>query len=364
MAWHELRLFTPAGVEIARVSDFEWLSCSKRVNAPGFLQCQLRSDHWALEDLEHRGLVEHWRADPDFGVDWYRHFSGVYLDQDRSLFEVPTAVMRAWGDEVMFRRRIVNYPADVSDRSKFLSTPAETIMKSLVQYNVTSDATTGNGRKRDGTNWPATVISVETDAAGGNTKNWYCHGEILLETLQELAQIAGGDFALVKTGANAWEFRFYAGQLGSDRTGRVTFALQYDNIGDPRWRLDRSNEGTVACVWGQGEASARDYATRTGPDYGSDNDIEFYVAATDVALGDTDGLNARGDVALDERRAKALSSFRAMLNEGTVYQRDFDLGDLVRAVNPFTGTVTTPKVVAVHLALDKEMVETIEPELQ
>lgn len=360
----ELRLHTPAGVEFARVSDFEWVTCSTRVNAPGFLQTQVRGNHVAFSQLQHRGLVELWRKDLAHQVNWYRHFSGIYLDQDRSLFEVPTALMRAWGDLHMLRRRIVNYPADILDRSKYTSKPAETIMKSLVQFNATSDATVANGRKRDGTNWPGSVISVEADAAGGNAKDWYCHGDILLETLQELGLIAGGDFDLVKTGASAWEFRFFAGQLGEDKTGRVTFALKHDNIGDPRWRFDRSGEGTVACVWGQGEGSERDYATRTGPDYDADNDIEFYVAATEVDFGDTDGLNAKGDVALEEKRARAVSSFKALTNEGTVYRRDFNLGDMVKAVNPFTGEVTTPQVVAIHLGLDQNGEEVVEPELR
>lgn len=360
----ELRLFSPGGVEFGRVSDFEWVGCTTRVNGPGFLQCQLRGDHDALSELEHRGLVELWRKDGAHGVDWYRHFSGIYMDQDRSLFEVPTAVIRAPGDLHMLRRRIVNWAAGTLNRSKFISDPAETVMKLLVQYNCTGDATVANGRKRDGDNWPGSVVSIETDVGGGNVLDWYCHGAVLLETLQELALAAGGDFELFKSSSSSWEFRFHAGQLGEDRTGSVTFALQFDNVGEPRFRLDRLGEGTVACVWGQGEGVAREYVTREGPDFSSENDIEFYVNATDIEFGNTAGLEARGDVALEEKRARAVSSFRALVTEGTMFQRDFGLGDLVKAVNAFTGEVTTPQVVAVHLGLDGEGVETVEAELR
>lgn len=349
----ELRLFSPDGVEFARISDFDWLTCALRVNTPGVLECQLRGNHRALTNLVHRSQVEVWRKDPPNGIAWYRHMSGVYVDQDRALFKVPTLLMRAAGDLWRLGARIVNYPANTLDRSKFLNDPAETIAKGLVTYNVTASATTGNGRKRNGTNWPATGVSVETDEGRGEVLNWYCHGDNVLSSLQELALVGGGDFDLVKTGLNAFEFRWYPGQLGTDRSTQVYFGLARDNMGDPRYRFDRWNEGTVAAVWGQGEEANRDYVTRTGPDYSTDNDLEFYVAATDVELGNTSGLNAAGDRALEEKRAREAFSFVARQTRNTIYKVHYDLGDLVGVVNPFTGASSVAKVMGVRMVFER-----------
>lgn len=364
MSQHELRLFSPAGVEFARVSDFDWLTCTIRVNAPGFFQAGLRGDHSALNELENRGFVEYWRSDDAAGVDWYRHYSGLYLDQSRKLFKVPSAVMRAWGDYVMLNRRIVNYYAGYSGRSKFDSVKAETIGKELVKYNITSNATTANGRKRAGDSWPSSIISVETDAGGGITRSWNCHGDILMETLQDLALIAGGDFSLEKTGNNAFTFRFHAGQMGTDRRSTLQFAVNLDNMGDPEWGYNRAKEKTIGCVWGQGNAADRDYTTVIGDDYDSDNDQEVYIAATHIEKGDLDGLGDYGGQKMKELRAVQSFNFYALQGVNTVYHKDYYLGDLGIAVNPFTGEETDQKVEAIHLSLDDSGNEIIDTELR
>lgn len=359
----ELRLFSPSGVEFGRVSDFNWLGCSVRVNEPGLMEAELRGGHAALSQLVHRSLVEVWRKDPPNGVGWYRHFSGVYLDQDRTLFQVPTLTLRAAGDVWLLSTRVVNYHAGYTGRAKFINQKGETIAKSLVTYNVTASATTANGRKRAGTNWPGTVITVETDQLRGNTLDWYCMGDNLLETLQALALVGGGDFDLVKVGSSSWEFRWYPGQLGVDRSGSVVFSTGRDNMGDARYRFDRMKAGTVAAVWGQGEGSARDYVTRTGTDFEAENDIEFFVNATDVELGNMAGLNASGDQSLQAQRAREMFGFRALQTKSTLFQAHYGLGDLVTVVNPFTGASAVQKVQAVHLALERGKPVEIEPEL-
>jgi len=208
------------------------------------------------------------------------------------------------------------------------------------------------------------VITVEADGAGGAALNWYCHGDNLLESLQKLAMLAGDDWNLVKTGANAFEFRYYAGQMGTDRTASVFFSVALDNMGDPVYRYDRSKEGTVAAVWGQGEEDLRDYVTREGPDFSTANDVEFYVSATQVDYGDTAGLNAAGDQACDEARAREVFSFRALQNLSSIYQVHYGLGDLVTARNPFTGSEVAVKVVGVVLGVNGDGEEVLETELR
>jgi hypothetical protein len=276
------------------------------------------------------------------------------------MLPVKTFELSAPGYLEMLAWRIVNWPAETANRSKFTSAKAETIMKTLVSYNAGVNATTGNGRKRTGT---ITGLSVQADGANGNTLDWNCHGKVVLENLQDLARVSGGDFDLVKTAAASWEFRWYTGQLGADRTATVTFAVENGSMGEPESDYSRLDERTVACVWGQGEEADRDYVTRTGADYAAGNDKEIYVDAKDVTKGSTAGLNAKGDVKLDETRAREIFTFKVLQTPSLRYGAEYFLGDLVAARNPFTGASLTKKVIAVTLGLQSSGEKSIDIEL-
>lgn len=342
-------------------SGFLSLSCLRRVNAPGLLTFNLRGDHPLLADLADKWQFELWRK--PLGEVWAREFVGVFRADSWIYGEQSSIVLYCPGILSLLGYPIINYPANTSSRSAFNAVSAETVMKTLVTYNITSSATTGNGRKRNYTGWPATEISVESDGAGGNAVTWYCMGQNLLESLQKLAPIAGGDFDLVKTGTNGYQFRWYAGQLGTDRSASVKFALGLGNMGMPQSALSRSDERTVACVWGKGEEAARDYATRTGANYAAGNDLEMFVEATNVEQGDTSGLNARGDEKLREMEAKRTFRFDALQAPATLYGVHYVLGDLVSVLDPRDGSSYTQKVDAVTQTLDPDGNQKIEIEL-
>ena len=89
---------------------------------------------------------------------------------------------------------------------------SEYVAKELVKYNLTSSGTTGDARARTVT---ITGVSIQADAGTGNTISFKCAWRNLLASIQEVAQIGGGDFDLIKTGTQAWEFRWYNGQRGT-----------------------------------------------------------------------------------------------------------------------------------------------------
>ena len=82
-------------------------------------------------------------------------------------------------------------------------------------------------------------MTIETDATGGNTIDWRCHGQNLLETLGDLAIPAGGDFELVPSSPTAYEFRFYLGQLGDDLSASILFSMANANMTNPQYRISR-----------------------------------------------------------------------------------------------------------------------------
>jgi hypothetical protein len=344
------------GTPLRRVADFGNLACRLAVNKVDRLAFVLPNDHDALSSLARRIQVELWRRDTEHGLDWYRHFSGLYYKQKRVWRDTPTVTVTALGDKVLLARRIIAWPAGTANKSKFTTAKAETISKTLVRYNLTSDATTANGRTRTGANWPASLVTNEADGTGGNTLDVACSNDNLLEVLQKIALIGGGDFDLVKadlnTAALGWVFNWYAGQLGTDRSASVTFSVKRGNLADPEYEIDYENEATAAIVGGRGEGSARTYRTRTGTDFATTNDSEVFVNATDLTTNA--GLDAAGDRRLTNTQAREQLDATLLSTESCVYGVHWFLGDKVQVVNPFTESSGTLKVNAVNLEMNDD----------
>jgi hypothetical protein len=350
-AEYKLQLSDASGVLQYELTEFQSLAYVNVVNRPGLCRFTLSGQHAAIGTIADKWQVAVSRRNKEQDIDWAVDFRGLLRGQQQQGVRPGVFFGRCPGWLSMLGWRLVAFPAGTADRSTFTGVEAETIMKTLVDYNAGSNATTGNDRLRTGT---ITGLSVETDGGNGNVLDFVCPGQNLLEALQDLALIGGGDFDLVKTGAATWQFRWYTGQLGTDRSADVIFAVGYDNMSDPAFEIDHNQERTVAIVAGQGEGAAREFAIRTGPDYDvDDNNIEMFVDARDIAAGDTDALNDRGDRKLEERRALEMFDFEVQQTAALAYGRDYFLGDLVTAVSPFTGNAVTKKIQAVTVTVER-----------
>lgn len=356
---YKLLVYTAAGVKVAEVTDFLGLVYTKQVNAPGTAAFKLDGSHDAIPLFELDGQIEIWRRDRAQGLAWYVDFVGLHRGgeyvTDSSGRETYTAYCP--GLLSLLGRRVIAWYAGTNNRSEFTSLPAESILKKLVAYNCSSLATFSGGRIRNGT---MSGLTVQTDAALGNTISWSCAWKNLLEQLQEVAKIGGGDFDLVKTGATAWNFRFYLGQLGSDRTSTVTFGLEYGNMAEPKYSLMRLDEKTVAIVGGQGEMANRATTVRTGPTYSAANTIEVFV---DARNDDTTAkMNSRGDATLDAKRAKNEFSYKVLQTPASLYGKHYSLGDLVTA--RYKTVEVTQKVDKVTIQLSANGDESIQVEMR
>ena len=335
------------------------LQYARRVNAPGKVAFTIAGDHPLLLDIEDKWQVEVWRKPS--GGDWGRELTAFYRDLNPWEYtDKSTARLECDGILSMLSWRHVAYYAGVANRSVFRSKEVETIANTLVTYNATTSGTTGDGRIRAAAGgYPFTGLSVEADGADGSAIDWYCSYANLLETLQKLVQ-GSGDFDIVKTSSTAWQFRYYHGQLGTDKSAVVTFALNRGNMKRPEYRDVRSKEVTVALVAGQGEDLDRDVVVRTGTNYSAGNDIEIFVPAPDIDKDDTAGLNARGDALLSSREAVKSFEFGVLDTPPTRYQIDYGLGDIVAVINPYLGTTYNVKVMAVAVSLDSDGEEELE----
>ncbi len=345
-------------------TGFTSLAYRNEVNAPGYAQITFAGNHPARSLLPTNGQVEVYRRNTDLSVSWHRDFVGVFRGQTHATRENGEWTIDCPGIMSLLGWRSVAWYAGTANRSSFTSVAAETIMKTLVSYNAGSNATAANGRVRDGVTsaklsniW---TISNQADGGGGNSKSWTCPWENLLTTIQSLAKAgAGGDFDLIKTAATTFEFRWYTGQRGTDRTASVIFSLDRGNMAQPEYTFNRQNEATVAIVAGQGDGTNRVIVTRNGADYSSSNDIEAFIDGRSYST--TAALQAIGDKAMFDRRARVTLGFDVLQVPNAYYGKDYFVGDLVTA--RYLGASFTQKVQAVNVTFDQAGNERISVEM-
>lgn len=350
------------------ITDFLSLQYRRVVNDAGLLSFSVADTHpMALTLVERDWQVEVIRsraADRNISnaIATYTDFGGFLRDEERITdAEGKTTVTYyavGWND--LLRRSIVAYRSGVTNRSSFVGAKAETIMKTIVTRNATTSGTTADGRDRTVPTW-GSYVTVQSDGAGGNTLDVFLSRTNLLETLQQIADIGGGDFDMVKTAARSWQFRWYAGQLGTDRSGSVVFALQYGNMTNPQLRYRRIEERTVAIVAGQEAAGVRVIETVTGTNYNAaTNSYEIFVDGSDIATNA--GLQDRGDARLFELRARDELNFDVIQTPGSLYGLHYFLGD--RVTGYFQGVSAVKKIEAVSISFDQSGQEIVRLELQ
>lgn len=332
-------------------NGFTRITMTKQVNAPGLLKLTLPGDFPGLWSIADKTQVLLYRRDMARGIDWYLEFASIYRDPDYSNKGGKKEVtLLCPGLLSILGWYHILWDANTTSRTVFTSAKGETIMKTLVTYNATASATSGAGRDRTATTYG---ISVEADAAGGSTVDWTAtRAHTLLEELQGVARVGGGDFDLIYNSSTDRQFKFYSGQRGSDKSASITFAESLGNMDNVRFARTRSNERTSAAVGGQGKDSDRDIVVRTGTNYSGTNDIEEFVDARDIAKGSTAALQARGDKRLDELESRDTFAFDVVQTQGVYYgpsgTGSYTLGDLVSAVRP-DGTTVTQQVYQVDI---------------
>ncbi len=321
----------PSGTKaMEEITDFKQLSYTKKRNRAGQLLVGFSPDSRAVNVLGDRYQVEVHRRNVDADLDWYVDFSGLYLlDVDRTLIKPQNFDIYVPGDMVMLSWRRVLWYAATADRSRFDAANAETIMKTLVTYNATSAATTAAGRlKFDGAVIFPGAITVEGDGLRGSVVDWSCAYDNLLETLYDLSQIGGGDYDLVKNANNdGWDFRFYPGQLGEDKTATVIFSADFDNVASAKYERRAAQKVTAVLVGGPNEESAREISSTTSSDHTAENHVETFLNASNFK---TDAARVKaGDRKIYETRAVENIDFTVSQTDATRYGVDYELGDLV-----------------------------------
>lgn len=340
-----LRHYDRAGLLKRAVLEPLWARYTDRVNDQLPLVFALNADDPETAAMEELDILEVMLRNKALGMQdadggFVRAYVGILRDWDMATNDDGVTMMeyRCPGENHILSWRSVLYPANTNNRSSFSGVAAETLYKLLVQYNLTSDATVANGRQREGDLLAGMGYDVTNAAPGGlgNPISAAFMGANVLEVMRKLAERAGGDFALRWQGGDAWEFEFYLGQLGEDKSSgadRVLFSMATDTMRGPRLQRRRAT-ATAAVAAGQGEDDLRMIEVVTGPDYAADYDFEMFVDARNAKPAAA--IAFQGEQKLEETRIEETLSFGVLQTTRQFYspvavtgRKTYQAGDLV-----------------------------------
>lgn len=354
---YQLRLKDETGAVVAITDDFAQLGYTKRVNAPGTFVLAMQGANPFLADIGLDYQLEAWRADAVNSIAWQLDFEGLLRTETRQRDAQGKEEITLYGvgyAELLARRIILGFAGTAFTEKTGL---AEAVMKQFVTEQCVASAV-------------VRVIAGLTVQAPGGTGNAVTVARAwrnLLEVLQEIALIGGGDFAVVGTGAGTFQFRWYLGQLGDDRTEGngvnppVIFSIGFGNMAIPVYSLARTEEVDAIYVGGQGEGVARNVRERTDPAAIADspwNRREIFLDARNEATNA--GLDSKGDRGLQEFAAQESFAFKVIQTATCLYGRDYFLGDLVTA--KYGAITRNKKIVGVTVSVQTNR-ENIELEL-
>lgn len=342
-----IRHYDRLGVLKKAILEPLWARYTGSVDGQEPLVFALNYDDPAAADIEEFDIMEVMLRNKELGIQdadggFVRDFIAIVRDWDIQTDEdgLTFYQFKAPNEKHILSWRSVLWYTGFADRSTFANVPAETIMKTLIQYNFTSDASKANGRWREGDLLAGMGIDITiiADLARGINRSAAFMGGNILPILQGLAGQGGGDFSLEWQGGNEWEFEFHEGQLGDDKSAgseRVLFSIKNNSMRNPK--LSRiSAAATVAISAGQKEGVDRETSEVEGPDYAADCDIEEFVDARRETT--EEGRIYRGLVRLEALRKIEKLSFDVLQTADQFYspinitgRKTYRAGDLVLA---------------------------------
>lgn len=317
---------------------------TNKVNHASPLTFVLNIDHPASDDFEEFDIVEVFIRNKVYGLlDYTSDFVGIVRSTIINTDDEGQTWLTIYAPEKkhVLTFRDVLWPSGTVNRADFTNEASETVMKTLVSYNFTSNATVANGRWRDGDiTAPSGMninLTIEADGGGGDLITGAYSGDVCLEALKDIALGADGDFDLVWLGSNDFEFKFYDGQIGEDKstgTNRVLFSLKNYTMTRPRLKI-RHAKATSLLVAGGGEAENRVVRIVNGIDYDATYDIEGFVDARSQGV-DTDALDFKGVVEAVKRQKEYELTFDVVQTSNVFYspiavdkKLTYKAGDLV-----------------------------------
>lgn len=283
-------------------------------------------------DVDWLCVVEH---RPIGITDWYVVYAGLHRTAVWRTNNSGLETFTGYGFDLkhLLQRRVIS--DYVGSSGAFKIGLAETVAKEYIDENCGSSAIAARQFPR---------FSVDVDGATGLAWAGDRAKKNLLEVVQEIAGVAGGDFdVVIVPGSDPMEFQFvwYDPQQGDDRTlgnvagnQPVVFSVDSNNMLIPIFSNNRSSEVNVYYVLGQNQGAARDVAVVLDPDASYNDSPWNRLEAARQALNDLaanledQGLNWLDMTAGEQRKQQ----FQVLQTPDMSFGKEFFLGDTVTGI--------------------------------
>jgi len=357
-----MTIYNASGVIQTIATDYLQLGISRQVNAIAGLTFTMASTSPNAQYLQYGYIVSVTRQDAAQDITAAVEFAGmirkiVRVVSTQTIYQITAVSMMA-----LLSDRVVAYRANVANRSVFAAVPAETILKTLFNYNCTALAVTGTKSQRiiDGN---TAGMTTSASAGGGSTVSIACSMQNLLETMQKVAIGNGGDFDMVWTAPATYTFTWYLGQRGTNRSSSVILSVATGTIAELQVITDRVQDFTNVILGGSGESLARNMYSRPASLNTGLSNRERFIDSRSQGAGTTAAYyNTIGDSTLAQQiQRRTIYNVKLTQNAALRYGRDYFFGDLV-SIND-NGTLVVQMVQGVDLKFDSNGSESVKVKL-
>lgn len=359
---YTMTIYNASGVIQTIATDYMQLAISRQVNSIDGLSFSMASTSPNAQYLQYGYIVSVTRQDTAQGITASVEFAGmirkiVRIVSTQTIYQITAVSMMA-----LLADRVVAYRANVANRSTFSAVPAETVLKTLFNYNCTALAVTGTKSQRiiDGN---TAGMTTAASAGGGSTVSIACSMQNLLEAMQKVAAGNGGDFDMVWAAPATYTFTWYLGQRGTNRSSTVILSVPTGTIAELQVITDRIQDYTNVILGGSGESLARNMYSRPATLNTGLSNREMYIDSRNQGPGTTAAYyNTMGDTALTQQtQRRTIYTVKLTQNAALRYGRDYFFGDLVAISDG--GTLVTQLVQGVDMKFDNNGSETVNVKL-
>lgn len=285
-----------------------------------------------------------------------------YFDFSRNL-----TLVQAYHANKLLDRRVIAYSAGSTYTTK-TATPADDMIKAFVNENMLAGIV---GVDRDGVETQAdvsTYLTKEANRSLGASLSKSAARRTLLLVAKEIAEASAQagtyvTFEIVAPTESTLELRTYAGQRGVDHRASsskpVILQERTGSFEDVHLIIDYSQERTFIIAAGQGEGTARAVQTSldttrmaTSP-FGRNEDFRDMSNLTS-----TTSLQQEADSALYSDRPLIYVTGKLVNTPALTRGRQFDLGDMVTALDPQTQQGYDVRLDIIHETRDANRLDT------
>ena len=333
---------------------------AKRLRTPGQFELRIDGEDERIDLFRLDYQIEFWRRDPWGNLPWYKDFETFYRSSSFEMYKDGrvTFIARGRGYNDLLMAEPIRFAAGSDGACK--SGAAETVAKAYVNENI------GPGAGLDSKGYSRVMPGLAIEADRGTGANWDgCRAnQNLLGVLQEIAEMAPGDYQIVGTGPATFEFRWRDEQWGSDKRDTVILSPKRGSAEGERYVYSHLDEVNVVYVLGQGEGELRKVVPVLDTNAATATPWSRRAITRAAAFDDNtdDKMEVIGESVLDEQKAKRYTTFTAKQTRATRYGRDWNWGDLVTV--RFRGMEFGQRITGVQVGLNREGEERIQPETE